>query len=228
MDKLNFDNSAVHGVTDTSGVKDAISVPPEEQGMGVSEVAARSKKTVEFSEIPVTGEIENDADVDEVDEKASLEAEFDALISGRFKEIYKRRTEGIIRRRLKGRKAHFVPSESGESSVEKESSEVSESGLEKETNAPITPETVVAEGKDTTAVVKETTAQRSEPSNDDSEKEKEGLYEKALIQNKNRPLESGLRASAGIVTRVNVSSLDGSGVLDIVKRVRAGEKISFN
>ncbi len=214
MDEVNFDDSAVHGVTDTSGVKGVASVLPEEQRIGVSEVAAQAENTAEFSEIPATGEIESKVERETADADKSLEAEFEALISGRFKEIYKRRTEGIIRKRLKVRKAHSAVAISGEGLGGEAERLTSESESEEEKSAPVTAETAIT-GED-------------EPSLGDSVKEKESLYEKAFLQNQNRPLESGLSASAGIVTRVNVSSLDGSGVLDIVRRVTAGEKISFN
>ncbi len=51
--------------------------------------------------------------------------------------------------------------------------------------------------------------------------------EQTRAQNKKRPIENGLGGSCGMVTKVNVSALDGQGVLAILRRVGSGEKISF-
>lgn len=74
--------NAVHGVTDISGVKDGSACHPE---------------GVEENVLCDAGKVYTDAKED----ADAIEAEFDALISGKYKDVYKKRTESIIRKRIK-------------------------------------------------------------------------------------------------------------------------------
>ena len=81
-------DSAARGVSDISGVKNVSLSCPEgenEDGLRVADG-------------------ENETGVAGTDE-ATLDEEFERLIQGRYKEAYKKRTESIIRRRLKAGKA---------------------------------------------------------------------------------------------------------------------------
>ncbi len=189
MEKTNFTDNAVFEsgkdcLTDTSGVKEgAVTVP---DGDGDSRICA-----ADGEKSPVTGAI-NEAKGDAsatADEE--LEAEFDALINGKFKELYKKRTEGIIRKRLRS------------AGKPRAAVKEAESQAASEIKAPKNEEHGTATEQDADA------------------------YEHTRAQNKNRPMENGLRGSCGMVTKINVSALDGSGVLAILRRVDAGEKISF-
>ena len=52
-------------------------------------------------------------------------------------------------------------------------------------------------------------------------------YLKAKERNLKRPVENGCSGSCGVVTRINVSALSGNDILSILRRVGAGEKITF-
>ena len=81
---------AGRGVSDISGVKDQAPTNPEgsdgEMLRDADEVADVERSLSET-------------------EQAALEAEFDVLINGKFSQIYKKRTEGIVRKRLRSVKA---------------------------------------------------------------------------------------------------------------------------
>lgn len=77
---------AARGVSDISGEKDGAVGQPETDIASVPRVA----------------------DGEQAAKGSTLEAEFDELINGRFKDVYKRRTENIIRKRLRSGKAHAV------------------------------------------------------------------------------------------------------------------------
>ena len=207
MDNFNQADSAVHGVSDISGVKDASLSHPE--GDGDSEPR-------DADEAKTTGIADTDA--------AVLEAEFDELIHGRFSDVYKRRTESIIRKRLRSVKSHSdteklidAPfSDKGSENDADSSAEKSDiKGIEDallsiigaiETQSKVPTESKISE-RDTAA--------------------KAAAFEQTRAKNKLRPLENGLGGSCGIVTRINVSALSGSDVISILNRVGAGEKISF-
>ena len=114
------------------------------------------------------------------------------LIRGRFSEVYKKRTEKIIRKRLRSGKTR-------------------------------------SESQDTPSV-NEGDGESTEPSKKDEQvdavDDTDG-YERARLLNKNRPIENGIGGSSAVVTKINVSALDGQSVLSIIKRVGSGEKISF-
>jgi hypothetical protein len=179
---INADNT-VHGVTDTEGVKDPAHSDPE--GMGTEE--CRDADGIKKNE---SGE---EADL------AALESEFDRLISGRFSEVYKRRTEGIIRRRLRSGKAR--PKEAV-------SDGVTTNGVTRNTeNEAIEP------GKVQDKLTPDPTVGDS--------------LKTAKAMNAVRPIENGIGGSCGVVSKINVNALKGKDVLSILKRVGAGERINF-
>ena len=59
-----------------------------------------------------------------------------------------------------------------------------------------------------------------------SDAEKEAIRA-AVSRNKLRPTENGCGGSIGVVSRVNVHALNGADVRSILRRVGAGEKITF-
>lgn len=193
-------DSAVHGVSDISGVKDASLSCPEGEVECVPCVADGEEKTAM-------------ADTDE----AKLEAEFEELIRGKYSDVYKRRTEGIIRKRLKSGKARPVTeaargvdaeADSDLGEAEKEPSFVTEKAVLGTAGAIETALEAQNEGESSTEI-------------------KSAAIERTREQNRLRPLENGLGGSSGIVTRINVSALSGSDVISILNRVGAGERISF-
>ena len=90
MEETNVAVSTVHGVTDISGVKDGAQSDPEGFCADVSRVADGKE--------PADGSCD-----------AELEAEFERLISGRFGQVYKKRVEAIVRKRVRTGKAHPEP-----------------------------------------------------------------------------------------------------------------------
>lgn len=108
MDDIIMTDGAMHSTSDISGVKDAPTAIPESGADSVFPVA-EGKESTKISDT-CTQNCENGSRED------TLEAEFDALIHGKFSEVYKKRTEKIIRRRLRSGKARpesaGAPSES--------------------------------------------------------------------------------------------------------------------
>ena len=102
MNDFNMAESATRGASDISGVKDASYTRPEGEIESVSRVA----DGVENTKTEAAGAIENEKQGESVQGNGDIEAEFDALIHGRFSEVYKKRTESIIRKRLRSAKAH--------------------------------------------------------------------------------------------------------------------------
>lgn len=206
-------DSAARGVSDISGVKNVSLSCPEgenEDGLRVADG-------------------ENETGVAGTDE-ATLDEEFERLIQGRYKEAYKKRTESIIRRRLKAGKARpEVSAEISEGSVENTPSDteadMSRNSENKEQGArrlePENAETSVTGAMITQSVSAPDQKTYSNPTYDLA------LVEQAMAKNKSRPIENGLGGSCGVVTKVNVSALSGSDVLSILKRVGTGERISF-
>jgi hypothetical protein len=209
MEDFKVADNAVHGGSDISGVKgDAVSYP-DGNGSGLTCDADTSEKTEISAEIDVTGATEaSDNGADDrgsCEDITKLETEFEALINGRYRDVYKRRTEGIIRKRLRSGKAR--PEVLSGSDVK-----LSDTGAS-ESIAPATEKNAsfAAYSEEKSGAVKSNAVS----------------YEAAREKNKNRPLENGLAGSCGIVTKINVSALDGDGVLSILRRVGSGEKISF-
>ena len=182
MEDTNFADSTVHSASDISGVKSA--ALPDPEGIKDGEPCDAGK--------------ENNASSDGETDLAALEKEFEELISGRFKQVYKKRTEGIIRKRLSGR-AHPARAEKDTLS-ERKDAEASESQPEN---------------------IKEEPPVKNEAVNGTDR------ADAARAMNKTRPIENGLSGSCGVITKINVSALNGRDVLSILKRVGAGEKIDF-
>lgn len=209
MDNIIFADDAARGVTDISGVKNAVPSIPDGADNGESRVADGADNAVQMSEIGVTGAIESEVGFSD---EAELDAEFEALIRGKYRQAYRKRTEGIIRKRLRSGKARpWVSAESSEAQNTDETTEI-----------PVTGAAVLSEKAADGEIA---SAQMGELSSENNASEVR--YERLRTQNQNRPIENGLSGSCGIVTKINVSALDGQGVLAILKRVGSGEKISF-
>ncbi len=205
----NFADDVARDVADISGVKDTAPSIPDGADSGEPCVADGAGNEVQASEIVVAGAIEQKS---EASDEAALDAQFEALINGKYRQAYRKRTEGIIRKRLRSGKARPAPSaEPPETKKSDETVEIAVTG-----DAVLSEDAAKAIGA---------SAQKGEitPENNASEAQ----YERLRSQNKNRPIENGLYGSCGIVTKINVSALDGEGVLAILKRVGSGEKISF-
>lgn len=202
MSEIILTDSAARSASDIAGVKDVAPTRPEGESEDVLCVADGVKET----ELSVTGSIETTSnDVERAVDP--LEAEFDELIRGRFSEVYKKRTEKIIRKRLRSGKAH-------------------------PDSTPTSSENVEGEAQKSESSLQQKTANESVQINTDLKPDNTAApniqgYESARQLNKNRPIENGLSGSSGMVTKINVSALDGKGVLSIIKRVGTGEKISF-
>ena len=208
MDEFILTDRTENGASDISGVKNAEPTIPDSEAYSDSRVADGKGNTDACAEISVTGAIENGNDASESEEK-SLEAEFDALIKGRFGEVYRRRTESIIRRRLRSAKPH----------TEQKNDSETEAAGEIKPAREVKPEgDARPEGTVTGEVLQPSPAGESGGGFD---------YESIRRKNQSRPIENGLSGSSGIVTKINVSALDGEGVLSIIRRVGSGEKISF-
>ncbi len=205
-EKITADN-AVKGFSDISGVKQeggsAAEVPVlheacAEKGMESEE--ARSDESFSFAGGVRFGDVlpENDSAFAEADEEA-IDAEFEALIKGKYRRAYQKRMASTVRKRLRNGRARSVseavPNVRGEDPVFCESTE----------NA-CTPEVAASE----------VPVDRSDE-----------LIEAQKNKNRSRPTENGVGESVGIVTRINVSALSGSDILGIIRRAGTGEKITF-
>ena len=178
----NIANTADIGVSDISGEKQESVLLPE-QSEDSQRFAAESAE--------IQAETASDGKADEADENEDeLEKQFEALINGKYRNAYRKRTEGIIKKRLKAGKAR--------PKIEK--TQVGECN-----SAEAKRETSVSEASDT---------------------EKEAI-QAALTRNKLRPTENGCGGSIGVVSKVNVHALNGADVRSILRRVGAGERITF-
>ena len=202
-------DNAVNGFPDISGVKNTEGLAAEALKSHEAP-AGKVTETDNASSVSVTeprGGVrhseglpeENSSASDEADEE-TLDAEFEALIKGRYRQAYKRRMESTVRRRLKNGRARSIavstPSEGERPSV---SCEKTESIPETEVAAP--------SGNTTDA---------------------SALIEALRTKNRRRPTENGVGGSVGVVTRINVSALSGSDILGIIHRAGTGEKITFS
>lgn len=208
MEEKTLADNAGNGFPDISGVKNTEGLDAE--ALKAHEApAGKVSETDNASSVSVTeprggvrhseGLPEDNSASDEADEK-TLDAEFEALIKGRYRQAYKRRMESTVRRRLKNGRARSVavstPSEDVRPSV---SCEKTESIPETEVAAP--------SGNTLDACA---------------------LIEALKTKNRSRPTENGVGGSVGVVTRINVSALSGSDILGIIHRAGTGEKITFS
>ena len=142
--------------------------------------------------------------------------EFLSLIKGKYRDAYRRRTEEIIRKRLKSTKGK-QPSKDEKALTEIPSAECVS--------------VVLSEVPNLTAAAEIAVNVSDEAKKDDllllSEKKKQLL---SVQKNKNliRPRENGVGGSVGMYTGIKVSALKGSDVLALLRRAEAGEKIKFN
>ena len=209
MEEKTLADNAGNGFPDISGVKNTEGLAAE--ALRAHEApAGKVSETDNASSVSVTeprGGVrhseglpeDNSSASDEADEE-TLDAEFEALIKGKYRQAYKRRMESTVRRRLKNGRARSIavstPSEGERPSV---SCEKTESIPETEVAAPI------GNTADASALIE---AQRT--------------------KNRSRPTENGVGGSVGVVTRINVSALSGSDILGIIHRAGTGEKITFS
>lgn len=209
MEEKTLADNAGNGFPDISGVKNTEGLDAE--ALKAHEApAGMVSETDDASSVSVTeprGGVrhseglpeESDSASDEADEK-TLDAEFEALIKGRYRQAYKRRMESTVRRRLKNGRARSVAvsTPSGDESPFV-SCEKTESVSEKEVAAPL--------GNATDACA---------------------IIEALKTKNRSRPTENGVGGSVGVVTRINVSALSGNDILGIIHRAGTGEKITFS
>jgi len=253
---INTDNAAC-GFTDISGVKaNSACAAPEQRVEESRRVADDGKDGREFSALKKDAERDfvgetkpiqsNEADAEERLADSSAEArecvnsagelseaekedkEFLALIKGRYREAYKRRTESIIRKRLKSSKVKNEQSAAVEKSIS--------AGMVKDTasasfevNADSGSEAKEF-GTDTvgakkTAVLDMLYGTVTEKIPHEELKRTDFSIQKNI--NRSRPRENGLGGSVGMITGINVSALKGSDVLELLRRAEAGEKIKF-
>ena len=215
------------GASDISGVKEpALDVPDVKSDLALRD-ADGDDKTAERSL----------TDTDMI----TLEAEFDELIGGRFREVYKRRTEGIIRKRLKSVKARTEASDvclgaepvTAAPKPENAVSEVAGAiGTENEEVSQVvgaieTADEEVSQVAGAIGTADEEVSQVAGAIETPKVSVGHGETEAARVLNRSRPIENGLGGSCGVVSKINVSALTGRDVISILKRVGTGEKISF-
>ncbi len=253
---INTDNAAC-GFTDISGVKkNPTCAAPEQRveesrhvaddGNGGRKISA-VEKGAECGSVGETKPIQrSEADAEERIADSSAEArnrvnsagelseaekddiEFLALIKGRYRDAYKRRTESIIRKRLKSSKVKNGESAAvGKSSCTGMNEDTPSASFE--VNAGNGSE-VKEVGADT--VGKEKTAESDTLYDTVTEKTPHEQVKRTDVSiskniNRSRPRENGLGGSVGMITGINVSALKGSDVLELLRRAEAGEKIKF-
>ncbi len=133
---------------------------------------------------------------DEDSEK--LDAEFEELIRTRYRNSYRKRTEAIVRRRLRSVKAK--PNAADDMQDEKVSETVknTDKALESPSDAAVSEDTP-----------------------------KPDKRKMQIQQNQNRPSENGIVTSVGMYSRADVSKLTGKEIRDILARAGRGERIRF-
>ena len=241
MEKIDLitDNAAC-GLTDISGVKNEPNASvPEQSGEQSGHVAGDGKngglRSSQKESANVCGEgktgpspseeatfshgiTDLSADAPEcvstacdISDEEKEDREFSALIKGKYKNAYRRRTESIIRRRLKS---------VGKGAVKEESTSVGE---------PVENEKMVHVGTEGStdgggSVLKATTVGGAKP---DTHLKAGSYLEDQKAVNRSRPRENGVGGSVGMFTGINVSALKGRDILDILRRAETGEKIKF-
>lgn len=171
----------------------------------------------DMSEKPSAGAPECEDPASDVSETEREDAEFAALIKGRYRDAYRRRTENIIRRRLKGIRAKTDISKCVDPSSEPLSAVIDPENTETGSAMPEKSAYLGCASRTDTARSPEVPAlERSTQS--------------LMLQreaNKSRPRENGVGGSVGMVTGIRVSALRGSDVLELLRRAENGEKIKF-
>ena len=163
--------------------------------------------------------------------------EFLSLIKGKYRDAYRRRTEAIIRRRLKSTKGKTSDNSlaADVQAVETDKNVISRSvseTLNESFDKPMSVEAVASAPENVSvASDKEAIALNTaeiENSEETVSSEKRRRYAAQKSQNLLRPRENGVGGSVGMYTGINVSALKGSDVLALLRRAEAGEKIKFN
>ncbi len=206
MENIEIAKSAENGVSDISGVKiESVLLPEQNKDNArfdaesanpskLSDSAEESKEASDFSnaensEADRRSSVFPDGDnTEENESEEELEKLFDAMVSGKFRNAYRKRTESIVRKRLRSGKAR-----------------------------PDTKDTPKYEEATAESVT-------GKPQNSVSDKE---IFRENLSRNRARPTENGCGGSIGVVSKINVSALNGNDVRAILRRALAGEKITF-
>ena len=178
----NLANTADIGVSDISGEKTESVLLPEQ-----NENSPRFAAEGAENQVLTSSDGKNDEAEENEDE---LEKQFEALINGKYRNAYRKRTEGIIKKRLRSGKARPT---------------IEKAQIDDAASAEASKGTVTSENLNT---------------------DKEAI-QAARIRNKLRPTENGCGGSIGVVSRINVNALNGADVRSILRRVGAGEKITF-
>ena len=193
MENNSIAKSAENGVSDTSGVKTEPILLPE-QNVGSARFDAESADSAQIqkneadAEDTTAPDPSDGEDTEATETEEELERLFDAMINGKFRNAYRKRTESIVRKRLRTGKAR--------------------------------PESKIAPKNEEAAAGSVTES----PQKTVSDKE---IFRETLSRNRARPTENGCGGSIGVVSKINVNALKGSDVLSILRRVGAGEKITF-
>lgn len=171
----------------------------------------------DMSEKPSAGAPECEIPAFGVSETEKEDAEFAALIKGKYRDAYKRRTENIIRRRLKGIRAKTDYDKSPAPSAESLSAARATENTKAESLAP---EKSAYAG----AALRTDAAPSPQASATEGDTQSLTLQRKA---NQSRPRENGVGGSVGMVTGIRVSALRGSDILELLQRAEKGETIKF-
>ncbi len=203
MEEKKLADNVGNGFPDISGVKNTEELAAEalrsnEVPTDEASETGMARSVSDSDPRDVVREREDLPDSPEADEN-TLDAEFEALIKGKYRQAYKKRMENTVRRRLRNGKARSV------SAAKLETDEVTSASCEK------------AEESNATEV--------AAPSEAFVYSHK--LIEVQKNKNRSRPTENGVGGSVGVVTRINVSALSGSDILGIIHRAGTGEKITF-
>ena len=243
MEKIDLitDNAAC-GLTDISGVKNEPNASvPEQSGEQSGHVAGDGKngglRSSQKESANVCGEgktgpspseeatlshgiTDLSADAPEcvstacdISDEEKEDREFSALIKGRYRDAYRRRTESIIRRRLRSVGRSAAKEEAPVISDGKVDSPSLGSGAlmhkEAESVSQTHPDVGAVTGTEICA------------------DKKDSYVESQRAVNRSRPRENGVGGSVGMFTGINVSALKGRDILDILRRAETGEKIKF-
>ncbi len=194
------------------------------------------------ADIAVSSEENNIISESNATDAEKEDKEFLSLIRGKYKEAYKRRTESIIRKRLRNSRSRVISGTEDDflSGLQKERcTELSQPVNSEKKNAG----TLKVEGiyGDKSSIKSEKNQSSNSSYNGDynsdigfNEKTEKQVADmrktnaEAMIKaNRSRPCENGISGSIGMVTGINVSTLNGSDILKLLKRVETGEKIRF-
>lgn len=278
--KIDFAKNAENGFFDTSGVKNVVLETVPERSLIDTRHAADDGKdsgdssaksiTAESNSLgktkpeggepaDVTGKITvsssgvSDSDSRDGDrsETEKEDAEFLDLIKGKYRDAYRRRTEKIIRKRLKiakvkspenigdssenaalsvtdrglsGGKGSSTRTDGEETLVENVTDPLEKEALSKNATDP-------SEKEEVTSSITDRNEKNVLSKNAIAPTENEARLKNSIVlqksANKNRPRENGVGGSVGIFTGISVSALKGDEVLELLRRAENGEIIKF-